>query len=249
MSGRKREVSAKSRAAERRTRRGPSSPPRNTVNGPINMSEALKALSSQAPSSKLMPTWPFKSARPRLSMRPARVTSPAPVTTPRIPRRGRVDTSDGIAAAAACAISSADGRIVMVEAAIDFRLSSGADRCYHRKPGTQRRLHVRIIQRYLDGNTLHDFGEIAGGVVGRQQSELRTAGRRDLDHLAANEFSRIFVNPKFGSVPNFHVGQLCFAIVRLHPLGESDKGDHLSSRGDELPRPNLPFAHRAVVGS
>src|SRR6202453_3786957 len=147
------------------------------------MSDALKALSSQAPSSKLMPTWPFKSARPRLSRRPARVTSPAPVTTPRIPRRGRVDTSDGIAAAAARAISSADGRIVMVEAAIDFRLSSGADSCYHRKSGTQRRRDRRVVERDLDGNTLHHFREIASGVVGRQQSELRSAGGRDLDYL------------------------------------------------------------------
>src|SRR3984957_19990249 len=198
MSGRKREVAAKSPAAKSSTRRGPSSPPRKTGNGPINMSEALKALSSHAPLSKLMPTCPFKSARPRLSMRPARVTSPAPVTTPRMPRRGRVDTSDGIAAAAACAISSSDGRTVMVEAAIfpvtDFRLLSGADSCYHGKSGTQRRRDSRIVQRDLDGNTLHDFREISRGIVGRQQSELRSAGWRDLNHFSANELPGIFVN-------------------------------------------------------
>src|SRR5580658_7875134 len=168
MSGKKREVTVKSPAANSRTRRGPSSPPRYTVNGPINMSDALKALSSQAPSSKLKPTCPFKSAMPRLSMRPARVTSPAPVTTPRIPRSGRVDTSDGIAAAAACAISSADGRTGIVEAAIDFRLSFGADGCYHGKSRTQSGRERRIVQRDLDGNTLHDFREISSGVVGRQ---------------------------------------------------------------------------------
>src|SRR5580692_5158483 len=213
------------------------------------MSDALKALSSQAPSSKLMPTCPFKSARPRLSIRPARVTSPAPVTTPRIPSRGRVDTSDGIAAAAARAMSTADGRIVMVEAAIDFRLWSGADSCYHRKSGTQPRRDRRIVQRDLDGNTLHDFREIARGVVRRQQSELRSAGWRDLDHFATNELSGIFVNAQFGRIPNFHVGQLCFAVVRFDPLGERNKGDDLGAGGDELPRPNLPFAHGAVVGS
>src|ERR1700685_3082821 len=133
------------------------------------MSDALKALSSQAPLSKLMPTCPFKSARPRLSMRPARVTSPAPVTTPRIPRRGRVDTSDGIPAAAASAISSADGRTVMVEAAIfpvtDFQLLSRADSCHHGQSGTQCGRDRRIVQRDLDGNELHAFREIARGVV------------------------------------------------------------------------------------
>src|SRR5580692_9869878 len=193
MSGKKREVAVKSPAANSSTRRGPSSPPRKTVNGPINMSAALKALSSQAPSSRLMPICPFKSARPRLSMRPARVTSPAPLTTPRTPRSGRVDTSDGIAAAAPRAISNADGRTVMVEAAIDFRLSSGSDSCYHRKSGTQRRRDGRVIQRDLDGNTLHDFREIASGVIGRQESELRAAGWCDLDHSPANELSGIFV--------------------------------------------------------
>src|SRR5580700_6010596 len=156
------------------------------------MSDALKALSSHAPSSRLMPTWPFKSARPRLSMRPARVTSPAPVTTPRIPRSGRVDTSDGIAAAAACAISSADGRTVIIEAAIDFRLLSGADTCYHRKSRAQCRRDRQIVEHDLDGNTLHNFSEIARSVVGWQQGELRSAGWRDLDHFPPNELSGVF---------------------------------------------------------
>src|SRR5271156_2596887 len=213
------------------------------------MSDALKALSSHAPSSKLMPMCPFISAMPRLSMRPARVTSPAPVTTPRMPRRGRVDTSDGIAAAAACAICNADGRTVRVEAPIDAWLLSGADSCHHRKSGTQRRRHRRIIQRDLDGNTLHDFREIASRVIGRQQRELRSTRGRDLDHFSANKSSGIFVNMQFGNVSNFHVGQLCFAIVRFDPLGKSDKGDDLRAGGNELPRPNLPFAYRAVVGS
>ena len=78
---------------------------------------------------------------------------------------------------------------------------------------------------------------------------MRSAGGRDLDHFAANELSGIFVNMQFGSVPNFHVGQLGFAIVRFDPLGESNKGDHLRAGGNELPRPNLPFAHCAVAGS
>src|ERR1700733_927692 len=150
------------------------------------MSDALNALSSHAPSSRLMPTWPLRSVTPRLSMRPARVTSPAPVTTPRIPRRGRVDTSDGIAAAAARAISRADGRTVMVEAAIEFRLSSRADSCDHRKSRAQRGRKRRIVKGDLDRYTLHDFREITGGIVGRQQSELRSAGGCDLDYFAAN---------------------------------------------------------------
>src|SRR6266478_9606015 len=138
----------------------------------MNMRDALYALSSHAPLSKLMPTWPFKSARPRLSMRPARVTSPAPVTTPKMPSRGRVDTSDGMATAVARAMSTADGRTVMVKAAICSRSPSRADSCNHRNSGTQFRREGRILQRDLDRNTLHDFCEVASRVVGRQQSEL-----------------------------------------------------------------------------
>ncbi len=44
---------------------------------------------------------------------------------------------------------------------------------------------ARIVERDLDGNALHDFGEVAGGVVGRQQRKLRSAGRRNLDDFAA----------------------------------------------------------------
>src|SRR5580693_5209737 len=136
------------------------------------MSDALKALSSQAPSSTLMPTWPLRSAMPRLSMRPARVTSPAPVITPRMPSRGRFETSDGIAAAAPRAISTAEGRIVIVEAAIACRLLFGADGRHDGKPGAQFGRKRRIVQRDLHGNALHDFREVAGGVVGRQKCEL-----------------------------------------------------------------------------
>src|ERR1700686_569655 len=105
-------------------------------------------------------------------MRPASVTRPAPVTTPRIPSRGRVDTSDGMAAAAARAMSTADGRIVMVEAAICSISLLRADSGDNRNSGTQRRREGGIVQCDLDRNSLHDFREVASRVVGRQQSEL-----------------------------------------------------------------------------
>jgi len=105
-------------------------------------------------------------------MRLVRVTTPAPVTTPRIPNSGLVETSAGIAAAAARAICIGDGRTAMIEAAIGSSSLSGAHSCNDRNPGTQFRREGRILQRDLDRNTLHDFCEVASGVVGRQQSEL-----------------------------------------------------------------------------
>src|SRR5882762_5571613 len=151
-------------------RRGPIRPPRYTVNGPINIRPTSKAVPIHALSSYPNPWRPLKSAKPREIMRLVSVTTPAPVTTPRIPSRGLVETSEGIAAAAARAISMAEGRIVMLEAAIS--LPSGADSCNHRNSGTQFRRDGRILQRDLDRNTLYDFREVASGVVRRQQSKL-----------------------------------------------------------------------------
>src|SRR4051812_16410626 len=174
-----------------------------------------------------MPTWPLKSASPRPSMRPVSVTSPAPVITPRIPSRGRVDTSDGMAAAAARAMSIADGRTVMFEAAIGFRSLSRADGCNYGESGTQLRGESRVLECDFDGNTLDDLGEVARGIVGRQESELRPARRCDLQHLAAEYLPGVLVNPNLGSVANLHVGQLGFAIVCLYPLGATDEGNRL----------------------
>src|ERR1700756_2166139 len=140
-------------------RRGPIRPPRNTVNGPINIRPASKAVPIHALSSYPNPWIPLKSGRPRVIMRLVSVTTPAPVTTPKIPSSGLVETSAGIAAAAARAISTAEGRIVMVEAAICPRSPSRADSCDHRKAGTQLLGHSRVIQRDLDGHPLRDFRE------------------------------------------------------------------------------------------
>src|SRR6267142_4445504 len=162
----------KSAAAVSRMRRGTLRPPRYTVNGPINIRPTSKAVPIHALSSYPNPWRPLKSGIPREIMRLVSVTTPAPVTTPRIPSSGLVETSAGIAAAAARAICTADGRIVMLEAAIGSSSLSGADSCNHRNSGTPFRREGRILQRNLDRNTLYNFREVAGGVVRGQQSEL-----------------------------------------------------------------------------
>ena len=99
-------------------------------------------------------------------MRLVSVTTPAPVTTPRIPSSGLLETSAGIAAAAVRAMSSGDGRIVMLEA-IRVRLPLRADSCNHRESGSQFGGKGGVVQRDLDRDALYDFCEIAGRVVGR----------------------------------------------------------------------------------
>src|SRR5580704_4999211 len=153
-----------------------------------------------------MPTCPLKSARPRVSMRPVRVTSPAPRTTPRMPIRGRVETSDGMAAAAARAMSAGVGRTAMLEAAMILRLLPRPDSGNHGKSGAKFRSESTVVQHDLDRDALYDLGEIAGRIVRRQKSKLRAAGGRDLLHLAVDDLAGVLVNPKFSGVTNLHIG-------------------------------------------
>ncbi len=110
-------------------------------------------------------------------MRPVSVTSPAPKTTPRMPIKGRFETSDGIAEAAARAMSAGVVRTAMLEVAMIFRLLSRPDSGNDGKSGAQFRSEIGVFQRDLDRDALHNLGEIAGGIVRRQQSKLRAAGR------------------------------------------------------------------------
>ena len=88
--------------------------------------------------------------------------------TPRIPNRGRVEMSEGIAAAVACAISVGLGRRVgIVVEAMMLRLSSRANGGNDREARTQSGREVRVVERNLHGDSLYDFREIAGSVVRR----------------------------------------------------------------------------------
>src|SRR5882724_6106375 len=104
---------------------------------------------------------------PREIIRLVSVTTPAPVTTPRIPSSGLLETSAGIAAAAARAISIGDERTAMLEAAILFCLPPCPDGCNHRESGAQFGGKGSVVQRDLDRDALDHLGEIAGRVVGR----------------------------------------------------------------------------------
>src|SRR5262245_41474216 len=61
----------------------------------MNTVDALNAVAIQAPSSKLMPRCPLKSASPRERRRAARLESAAPMTTAKTPRSGLCARSAG----------------------------------------------------------------------------------------------------------------------------------------------------------
>src|SRR6266699_3630356 len=246
--GRKISSTVKRAAAVSKMRRGPIRPPRYTVNGPINIKPTSKAVPIHALSSYPNPWRPRKSGMPREIMRLVSVTTPAPVTTPRIPSSGCAETSVGTAAPTARAISIGDGRTVTLEAAILFPLPPRPDGCNHGESGAQVGGKDAIVQPNLDRDALYHLREIAGRVVGRQQRKLGSAGWCDFQHLPMNYLPGILINPKFGSVADLHVGQLGFAIVRLHPLRDINERDDLRARRNKLSCPDLAFAHSALAG-
>lgn len=86
-----------------------------------------------------------------------------------VPFHNEEESSEGIAAAVARAISTgAGGRVVIVVAAMTLPLSPRADCGNDRKTWSQFGGQTGIIQADLHWNALHDLGEISGGIVGRE---------------------------------------------------------------------------------
>src|ERR1700677_930992 len=70
-------------------------------------------------------------------------------------------------------------------------LARGMNRNLH---GKTRAKHVLQgmpgVKHNLDWDSLHHLGKVSGGVIGRQQRKLRSAGRRNLSHLPMEDDSR-----------------------------------------------------------
>src|SRR5260370_16838624 len=84
-SGKRMEVIVKTRAAERRMRRGPNTALKKTQKTPLNIMAMFSAVGSQDAVSKLKPRAPRRSARPTLSTPLFMVAMLAPIKTPRTP--------------------------------------------------------------------------------------------------------------------------------------------------------------------
>src|SRR5215831_9975544 len=80
------------------TRRTPSTPPRYTENGPMNIMAALNEVLSQEALSTPRCKAPRRSARPTLSNRPVKVAIIAPSSTPKTPNIGWVVITEETAA-------------------------------------------------------------------------------------------------------------------------------------------------------
>src|SRR5882757_9954131 len=66
---------------------------------------------------------------------------------------------------------------------------------------------VRVVDNDFNGNTLNHFGEVSGGIVGRQERELRTGTRRKREYMAAQPVTRESIDGDLGRLVDGHVCQ------------------------------------------
>ena len=107
------------------------------------------------------------------------------------------------------------------------------------RPGRSSR-GQRLVGRQGDAHrhALHDLGEIAGGVVGRQQAELGAAGRREALDAAGQRPVGIGVDRDLGRLARPHPGQLrLLEIGRDIDMRQRHQRQQLRPGLDVLPGP------------
>ena len=111
----------------------------------------------------------------------------------------------------------------------DRRARLGVDAHDHGHAGPQQRL-LRDLGRNQDahGQALHDLGEVAGGVVRRQQREHRAGRRREARHSAFQLAARQGIDADRHRLTLANLGELRFLEVGIdidgvqrHQAGET----------------------------
>src|SRR3954447_1771391 len=162
------------------TRRRPNTVASHATAGAMKICEPIPAVESQAPSSNPSEKAPRRSARPTDVSRLSKFARNEPSST-------------------APTANSGCGAIPPRESGPlpDRSLSAIANRSVGVDPGHRRHAGQQLIQQLLsrikrdpDWDALHDLGKIAGGIVRRQQRELRAAGRRNPLDAAAQSLTR-----------------------------------------------------------
>jgi hypothetical protein len=126
-------------------------------------------------------------------------------------------------------------------ASLDLRLN-GRD---HRHAGAK--VDRRAVQRDFHGNTLHHLGEIAGGVVRRQQREFLAAGRCQAVDMSMHHLAGEHVDFDVDRLARMNVGQLRLLEIRDHiGAGRGYQRHQLRAGLDELTGAQGAISHHAV---
>src|ERR1700731_3842803 len=163
-----------------RTRRRPNAVASHATAGAMKICEPIAAVDSQAPSSKPSENAPRKSGNPTEVSRLSKLARNEPSSTAPTANSG----------CGAMPPRETGPRSLPSFSAIRHRLAGIdiGDDGHSRQQALQQRLVV--VELNADWDTLDYLDEIAGGVVRRQQRELRTARRRDPLDAAVEFFVR-----------------------------------------------------------
>ena len=191
------------------TRRRPNAVASHATAGAMKICEPIAEVESQAPSSKLSENAPRRSGSPTEVSRLSKLARNEPSRTA-ADREQRLRRD---AAARDCGPDSAVCRYFALSHLAMPRLVGVNSR--HHRHARQQPLQQRLalVERDADRNTLHHLGEIAGGVVGRQQRELRSAGGRDALDAAVQQLVRESVDRDIDGLARLDMGQLGLLVV------------------------------------
>src|SRR5450631_1926515 len=127
-----------------------------------------------------------------------------------------------------------------------FAFSGSMDRDHGGEAGTESALQWVIrIEHNLDRDALHNLGEVAGRVIGRQKRELRSAGRCDLRYFSVQHDPGESINGNVSAIAFLDVGKLRLLVIRLDPDIPSHQVDHFHAGGDQLPLLHMTLADRS----
>src|SRR5262249_55015687 len=170
------------------------------MNTPLNIIAMLRAVGIQEASSKPRLRAPRRSGSPTLIKREFSVAIPAPRNTPRIPTYGFVVSRDR---------SVCEGVEAVARESLSITRAICAHLCDYGQSGPQSRYGCLAgIQNDFHGYTLHDFCEVTGRIVGRQQRELRPTGRSDSIDLSFEKYAGECIHADCRWITGMHMAYL-----------------------------------------
>src|SRR5437667_2366209 len=102
------------------------------------------------------------------------------------------------------------------------------------------------IEHDLDRDSLRDLGEVARGVIGGEQGELRSTGGGNRLDVTVEDYTGKAIHRHLRPVACTDVPQLRLLIVRDDPDSLTHQGDDLRTWTHQLACPNLSFSHHAI---
>src|ERR1700730_10942582 len=220
-----------------RMRRRPNAVASQATEGAMKICEPIDAVESQAPSSKPSEKAPRRSGNPTEVSRLSKCARKEPSSTAPTANKGcgaMPPRESGPCPASL--LSAIRPRFAGV--------NSGHDR-HPRQQAIQQRL--ALVEGDPNRDALNHLGEIAGGVVGRQQRKLRSAGRGDSLDAAVQPLAWESIDGHVDGLTRSYPGQLGLLVVGDDvDVRQRHDIDEVAPDIDVVVRLNLPLTNDAV---